>query len=392
MWLYKLIEIVVEYRRFIILNTASVTVLAIVISLLLPKTYEAKTTVLPPESESPMSALAGLSAGHLAMAVTNFSLPLMATPSDLYASMLQSQTILGETVDSLGLMSVYDSEKRQSAIETLKKKVHVRVEPEGIVTVQAEAHSPQLAADIANTMIEMLDRLNRRLQNQKGTEYREFLSKRLDETDSLLATAQDELRDFQEKNRAISLDKQSEVLIENLAKQKAALTAAEVELEVMSKTMSADHPEYRQKKMVVNELRRKLNEIERGSGPDTLLSVLNLDLTKIPDLVLKFAILKRNARIYELSYEMLYQQYESAKLQEKRDMPTLMRLDTAKPPITASKPSKKLIVIAAFLLSGGFSVAFAIFLCVGREEGSTIFEFKHRAEKWWREIKHSPLG
>ncbi len=392
MWLVRFLEITVRYRRFIILNTVAVTVLAIIVSLLLPKGYIAKTSVLPPESESPMGMLAGLTTGHIAMAVTNFALPLMATPSDLYASMLKSDTILGEAVDSLGLQEVYKCEMRQQAIGMLKEKVNVRVEPEGIVIVEVESRSPELAAQIANTLIDLLDSLNRKLQNRKGQEYKEFLSRRLAETDSLLANAQEALRQFQEKNRAVSLDMQSEVLIDNLAQQKAALTTAEIELEVLSKTVAKDHPEYRRKELMVKELRRKLMDIERGAGPDSLLSVLDIDLSKIPDLKMQFAILTRNAKIYELSYEMLFQQYESAKLQEKRDMPTIMRLDVAKPPIEAAKPKKRLIVIAAFLLSAGFSVAFVIFLSLAREEKHPLHEFLNKAGGWWGEIKNRPLG
>ena len=85
MWILNLLKTVIRYRRFIILNTAVVTILAILIAFFLPREYKAKATILPPESQTSMgfAGLSSLSIAQVAQAVTNFSLPVLATPSDL---------------------------------------------------------------------------------------------------------------------------------------------------------------------------------------------------------------------------------------------------------------------------------------------------------------------
>ena len=394
MWALELLRILVRKRRFIIVNTLIVTLLAVVISLILPRTYRAKATILPPESESPLAGLAGLSAGHIAMAVTNFALPLMATPSDLYASMLESETILKAVVDSLDLKSVYRSKTDWDAVPELKENIKVRVEQDGIIEIEVDAKDRRLSANIANLLVSTRDRFNRRVQNQKGREFSGFLERRLAETDSSLSQAQKTLREFQESHRAISLDLQSQAMIKNLAEQKALLTSAEIEMEILKKTLYPDHPELLRKQMEVREYRNKLKSIENGASnqADSTLSALDIPLSQIPNLSLQFAVLTRNAKIQELTYELLSQQLEMARLQEHRDTPTIMVLDAARPPELPVKPKKKMIVIAAFMLSGVFSCL----IVVGRErieaqrsDRATAFA---QLSQIVGELKKKPLG
>ncbi len=394
MWLTSLLSTVVKRRRFIIVNTVVVTLLAIIVSLLLPRTYRGKATILPPESQSPLSSLMGISPGQIAMAVTNFTLPLMATPSDLYASMLESSTILERVVDSLDLVRVYDAPTRPQAAGNLKKHLTIKVEPDGIVSVEADASTPQLAADIANTLVFCLDNLNQRLQRQKNSDYNNFLTTRLSETDSALAVAQSELRSFQEDNKAVALDLQSEALISNLAQQKANLTTAEIELEMLKKTLYPEHPSVVQKQMVVGEIRAKLQEIEKGAKnrADSAISALDIPLVQVPELSLRYAIFMRNVKIQEAIYELLSQQAEMARIQERKDTPTLMVLDHARVPESPIKPRKRLIVAAAFVLSFLASVSIAVFSenIVSRQE--VWGPFATRMQELAKELRRKPLG
>jgi tyrosine-protein kinase Etk/Wzc len=393
-WALELLRILLRRRRFIIVNTLIVTVAAVIISILLPKTFSGKATVLPPESESPLAGLMGLSAGSIAAAVTNFALPIMATPSDLYASMLESESVLKQVVDSLKLQSVYNTSTEWAALTKLKDNVKIKVGSDGIITVEAFARDRQLAADIANLMVGTLDQFNRRLQNQKGREFSSFLEKRLAETDSALGVAQNVMKNFQENHRAVSLELQSEALITNLAQQKAQLTSSEIQLEILKKTLYPNHPELVKKQMEVGEIRSKLKSMEEGATnvADSTLSALDIPLSRVPDLSLRFAVLKRNLKIQELTYELLSQQLEMARLQKRRDTPTLMVLDHARPAEAAVKPQKRLIVLAAlfltFVCSAGIVVAEEI-VRRRREEGSEVLR---TLETSLRELKNKPLG
>lgn len=360
MWIINLIKSIAQYRRFIILNTAIVTILAILVTFILPKEYKARATILPPESQSGIgfSGLGNLSVAQVAQAVTNFSLPVLATPSDLYASMLKSETILIAIVDSLDLRSIYETKTRWSAMSALKNNTIITVESDGIISIEAVARDSVLAAQIANLMVRELNRLNIDIQKRKGSQHVDFLSQRLEETEEDLERALDRLREFQKENMAISLELQSAALIDNLAQQKARLTTAEIELEIMRKNLNPGHPDLVTQQQRVNEIKEKLREIERGArtGADSVISALNIPLTEIPDLSLQFSVLKRNVKIQEVIYELLAQQLEMSRLQESRDTPMISVLDSARPPSRHFKPRRVVIVFVAFVLSFMFSV------------------------------------
>jgi uncharacterized protein involved in exopolysaccharide biosynthesis len=393
-WVLSLLSILVNRRRFIIVNTLIVTVAAVIISFLLPKTFSGKATVLPPESESPLAGLMGLSAGSIAAAVTNFALPIMATPSDLYASMLESESVLKQVVDSLKLQSVYKTTTEWAALAMLKDNVKIKVGSDGIITVEAFARDRQLAADIANSMVTTLDQFNRRLQNQKGKEFSGFLEKRLAETDSALGLAQNEMKSFQENHRAVSLELQSEALIANLAQQKAQLTSSEIQLEILKKTLYPNHPELLKKQMEVSEIGNKLKSMEEGATnvADSTLSALDIPLSRVPDLSLQFAVLKRNLKIQELTYELLSQQLEMARLQERRDTPTLMVLDHARPAEQAVKPRKRMIVLATFLLSLLCSAAMVFANEMVRKQQEDNPQLLSPVRDLLKDIMRKPLG
>lgn len=390
----QLLTILVKRRRFIAIFTITVTLLATVLSFVLPKTFRASTTILPPESSSDISGLLGLTTGQIAQAVTNFALPVMATPSDLYASMIESQRILGAVVDSMDLMQVYRSSTRLAAIANLKKDVTSLVERDGIIRVEVDAGDPERAAQIANLLVATLDQVNRTLQNTRGRDFRIFLEKRLLEAQADLTSSQEAMRQFQQENRAVSITIQSQALIDNLAVQKSRLTSTEIELEVLKRVLMPGHPDLIQKQMLVNEIHSKLMEIEGDSrsSADSVLTALDIPLSRIPDLSLRFAILMRNTKIHEMTYELLSQQLEMAKLQEQRDTPSLSVLDAAVPPEDPIKPRKKLVVVSAFLLSLALTASIVVATEAYQRERQQQTASVLTIENLWQEFKKRPLG
>lgn len=386
--------IAVGRRRFIILNTLLVTLVAAIVCVLLPKEYKSRTTILPPESQTSFNGFAGLSVAQIANAVTNFALPVMATPSDLYASMLRSETILRAAVDSLDLKNIYDSETEWLAVQQLQDRITIKVLPEGIVELETVARDPELAARIANFLILELNRLNIDIQSRKGGFHADFLTQRIQRTEEDLQASLKKLREFQEEHMAISLELQSAALIENLAQQKANLTSAEIELELLSKTLRTDHPQLLTQRLRVNEIRSKLHEIERGaeSGSDSILSALDIPLDQIPDLSLQYSILRRNVRIHELIYEVLAQQLEMSRIQERKDTPLITVLDPARPAERSFRPRIVRIVVAAFLLGFLASVSLAVAYDRLRSAENSNQEAVTRARDILTAVKRRPLG
>jgi len=88
-----------------------------------------------------------------------------------------------------------------------------------------------------------------------------------------------------------------------------------------------------------------------------------LPFSQVPSLALELARLTRNLKVEEEIFELLTQQYEQAKIQEKRDTPTVQVLDEAIPPTYRSKPRRTVLVGLAGLLS----LFVGVFLAFGLE-------------------------
>ena len=69
--------------------------------------------------------------------------------------------------------------------------------------LEITGYSPQLVADIANAVMEELDRHIREYNTRKTTETRQFIEDRLVDTKIELEAAEEVLKEFRERNRSI---------------------------------------------------------------------------------------------------------------------------------------------------------------------------------------------
>jgi hypothetical protein len=84
-------------------------------------------------------------------------------------------------------------------------------------------------------------------------------------------------------------------------------------------------------------------------------------IRKLPLLGVRWATLYRETKIQETVYELLTQQYEFAKIQEAKEIPTVMVLDAAELPEKKSFPPRTWIIV----LGTVFSVLLAGTLVIG---------------------------
>lgn len=158
-------------RKLITLITGSVTILAIIWSLLLPEYYRSSATLLPGFEKSRMggggladlAAMAGVSAGGEGSLVK------------LYPTIIKSEAILKNVIyheyetkkfdKKVNLIEFWEIEGKtptheyESALKTLRTELAVSVDNRtSVVTLSVLSREPQLSADIVNTVTAELDR------------------------------------------------------------------------------------------------------------------------------------------------------------------------------------------------------------------------------------------
>jgi tyrosine-protein kinase Etk/Wzc len=360
-------RVIWKYRRMVAWLFAASVLLALVVSLLLPKVYESSVTILPPADSGNQGAMAAAAAtlGNAGLSGMNMGLPATsATTLDLFVAMLKSRTLGEMLVKRFDLVRVYDVDMEEKAVQTLESATKIVLLKEKVIKVTVEDRNPQLAADLANAYPSGLNDLNQRLVLTKAGQQRQFIEKRFTEAKSDLDSAEQALAAFQAQNKTVALDQQATAALKAGAEIQAQISATEVQLQVMQNFATPYNSDIIKLKLQLAELKQQLYTLESGKSGKGMLpgDRLHPAIITVPALGLEFTRLLREQKVQETVYTMLASQLEQAQIAEVRDTPTVHVLDPAKPAIRKIKPSIKLNMIVAGILSIviGILVAFIL--------------------------------
>ena len=363
--------VLLKHKRMIYCIVALAIIFSVVVSLLLPNMYTATARVLPPkEPDSGLSALLTQSGGPLGGLAGSF-MQGKTTP-DLYVGMLESRTVADVLIKEFNLKELYKKKYLEDVYKHLAKRINIRVSrKDQIISVSVEDKDPRRAADMANTYLDALDRINRTVNITEGQRKRVFLEKRLKEAKNDLYRAEIELKEFQEKYKLVSIEEQAKVAIEGAAKIKGEIIVARTELEVLKKFGTERQNEAVMLKAKIVELQNQLGKIENGNpginapkenGTAEGESNFYIPFNELPALGMQLGRLIREAKIQEKVFELVTSQYEMAQIAEAKDVNTIQILDHAVPPDKISSPKRSLIIILSTVVALFLSIFLAFFV------------------------------
>lgn len=365
------LSVILRHRRRILKIFFIFDIGSAIISFIIPMQFTATATILPPtQSIGGLFNFIGANVSNSLQSVSGLSemLPGATTLSDLYAAILESETIKGRIIQKYNLMKIFKTKTHTDAAKQLSGITKISIFPEGIISVSVTWYNKHLAADIANSYIEELDRFNKETAMTTGKKYRIFVEQRLKETQDSLAKAEETLRKFQEQHRTVALDIEIENAIATIAKLKSEIILREVQKGAVASAAGFNNPYVTNIDQELRELKRQLAKIEFGSKDTTrkeFSAGFSVPFARLPELSLEYARLLRDVKIQESVFELLTQQYEQAKIMEAKDTPTVQILDKASPPEKKSIPKRgRIIVFSSFwgLILAIFSVFYSEWL------------------------------
>ena len=390
-FIWKLLDVCLRWRRLLAVNTILAVILTFaVMKLFFPNWFAAKTSIMPPEKDMGAFSIGGslLPSGLSSLlGGSGLALPGLATPSDLYASVLKSDAVSMAVIKRNNLKEVFDAGLDVDALMELAKRTTILVHAEGIITLSYEDTDPERAARVANSFVEELNRVNQENLVSKAKAMRQFVEGRLKETVRDLTGAEEALKAFQVTHNAIALDEQVKASINAIAELRGQLMMAEIELGVMKKSLSPDNAKYKNQEFKIQQINMQLEKLEKGyTAASQDLSILNVPMSEAPELGLQYARLVRELKIQETIFELLKQQYEQARIQEMKDTPTVQVLDIAKPPEKKSRPHRVSTSILGGILSFGMTFFFVIILEFFNREKEKDSLIYHRSRGFTRMI------
>jgi uncharacterized protein involved in exopolysaccharide biosynthesis len=291
----------------------AVTVIAVIVSLLLPKYYKSTAVILPETDKSKLASLSQVSALASLAGLNIGEIPL----EQLYPTIVMSEAVLKEVIyakyqtekypqpvdliEYWGIKGSTPLRAYELALKQLQGNLTADLErPTFVLTVSIMTREPKLSADILNNVVHGLDKFLRTKKINNATERRKWIEQRLEEVKRDLEKSENNLREFREKNRRV---------------------------------------------------------------------------TESPQLLLEQDRLAREVEINSTLYVELKKQYELVKIEEIRNLAIINVMDEARPSGAREKPKRAQIVILWFILSIVGSIGYVIAVDHYKDNIKVVTEF-----------------
>jgi capsule polysaccharide export protein KpsE/RkpR len=366
-------------------------ILSAVIALLLPKSYKSNIRLMPPDNQSSLgmgmammtakdnlTSMGGVG-GSLAGAASD--LLGLKNSSALFADMLGGRTVGDRMVQRFDLRKEYRKRYWEDARKQLTRHTEIEVDKKSdVMTITVEDRDPQRAQQMSLAYVEELDRLLAGVSTSAARRERIFIEQRLQTVKQDLERASKEFSEYSSKNTVLDMPYQAKAMVEAAAQLQGQLIVAQSQLEGLEQIYTPNNVRVRSLKARVDELNGQLARMSGANtpagpapAPDSSAIDLYPPIRQLPLVGVEWTNLYREARIQETVYELLTRQYELAKIQEAKEIPTVKILDRAMFPEKRSFPPRTLIVLVGSL----FSFALGAMVLIGGA--------------YWREIDpHSP--
>lgn len=323
-------------------------VLALGIAMLIPPTFTASTTLLPPQQAQGGAASALASLGPLAGLASGVA--GISNSGDRYVALMQSAAISDRIVEQFKLMAVYDEKLRVDARRALAANVRIALgKKDGLITIEVDDKNPQRAADIANRYVDELRRITGTLAVTEAQQRRVFFERQLQLSKDRLIQAQQSLQASGFNPGALKAEPKAAA--DAYARLKSEATSTEVRLQTLRGSLADGTPEVRQQQAALAALREQLARAE-----------LATDTSGGSDYVGKY----REFKYQETLFELYARQFELARVDESREGALIQVVDPATPPERKSKPKRATIAIGTMLAAAMLLAAWVVLRQSGR--------------------------
>lgn len=350
-------------RRFLLQCLAIGFAVAAFLAFVIPSRYASTTKLMPPDSGpsglATMAAALTGKAGDLGSGLTSVAGDLLGlqSTSDMFVGILRSRTTEDKLIRQFDLQKVYRDRHIEDARSDLEDHTNITVDRKSqIITIRVIDKDPKRAAAMAQSYVAELNTLVAELSTSAARRERIFLEERLSGVKKDLESAEKSFSRFASQNLAIDVPAQGRAMVEAAAVLQGQLTAAQSELQGLRQIYSDNNVRVRSVAARVSELQSQLNKLggtdeSTGGAAQPNGESLYPSIRKLPVLGVTYADLYRETRVQEAVFATLTQEYELAKVQEAKEIPTVKVLDPPDIPDKRSFPPRLAIIIMGTLLA-----------------------------------------
>jgi uncharacterized protein involved in exopolysaccharide biosynthesis len=344
-----------DRRSFLFKTFLCGIVISVIAAFLIPSQYESAARLMPPDQQpgsglAMLATLAGKSNSNALAGLAGTVLGLK-TSGDLFLGVLSSRTVQDDLIRKFDLRKIYGEQRWEQARKVLARRTDLSADRKsGIITIAVSDRSPQRAAAMTQEYIDELNWVMTEQNTSAAHREREFLEQRLQQVKQDLEVAENNFSDFASKNAALDVPTQGKAMVEATASLEGQIIANETQLQGLRQIYTDNNVRVRSTQARINELQRELAKLsgqqpktkpEAADPPDAASSYPSF--RQLPVLGVSYADLLRNAKVQEAIFEVLTQEFELAKVEEAKEIPSIKVLDQPNVPESKSFPPRILI-------------------------------------------------
>jgi capsule polysaccharide export protein KpsE/RkpR len=344
---------------------------SLLIAFLIPARYESTARLMPPDQQpksqlAMLATLAGKVGGDNTDGLASIAQGVVGvkTTGDLFIGVLKSRTIQDGLISKFDLRKVYRVRSWADAREELEDRTDISSDRKsGIITIKVTDRTPQRAAAMGREYISELNWVMTQLNTSSAHRERVFLEDRLQQVKGDLEQAEKDFGEFASKNATLDIRDEGKGMVEAAGSIEGELIASETQLQGLKQIYTAENVRVRSVQARIDELRRQLRSM--GGKAGTSASTESSDdasvypsIRELPLLGVSYSDLLRHTKIEEAVFATLTQEYEQAKVNEAKELPSEAVLDPPDVPEKKSFPHRALITVLGGLgvLAAGIAV------------------------------------
>ncbi len=351
-----------EHRRLL----RKVGIIALLVSTVyaftIPKRYTSVTSIMPPEQgnsgTAALAALAGRSAGTSSAGLASLAGSLLGTKSsgDLYIDLMHSGSVEGALASRFHLQKIYGNRYIADTMKRLARQTEItESRKSGVITIAVEDTDPARAQQLAQGYSDELNKLLIRVSTSSARREREFIEQRLTKVSADLDDAEEQLSKFSSKTSTIDIKAQTQAMVEAGARLQGQLISSQAELQSLRLIYGDENVRVRSAgeriAVIKGELEKMGGSAAAADPANATADELYPPLRQLPELGVQWADLYRRVRVQEEVYELLSAQYESAHIQEAKEVGSVSVIDMPSWPERKSFPSRRWFMIGGTMIA-----------------------------------------
>jgi uncharacterized protein involved in exopolysaccharide biosynthesis len=349
--LFDILVALLKRKKFLIVNFFTVFLVAIGLSLLLPKSYKSTLVFIPPgQSASGILSMLGGEMSPDALMGSKFS-------KRQYISLLQSRELREQLINKFNLLEVYKLGKMKNsldlALKALDKSIIIKEEEEGglgitdvlTVSITVVDGKAQRASDMANGLFDLLEKKALEMNQRESDLQIEFLNHQMFLDDTLLVRARNELKTFQMTYKMYDIPSQVRMTVRALSQLEADKMSLEFQKTYLLKSFSSQYSEVTSLNEKLAVCNQKIADLEKQYN-----SGLIPGLQKSLDLSDEYLDRLKEVETYVQLKFLLRQQLEIAKMKLLKSYTGINLIDHARPAQYKFKPKRAYVVLVLTFL------------------------------------------